>query len=171
MSSLRLFGDFGPPAFRSYVDPPPKARWWPIIAAFVTGAVFVLAVRGLPQHRTEGTPTTHIYALHDRSSLEYAGAVTTPTITRAEPTKFLEVQEERPPPKEDQSTISPALEILVKPTDIAQSPVETRHSTAKTHSKASKRHVARKSRRHERNDAYARYYGTGRYGGYGGYWR
>jgi hypothetical protein len=169
MSSLRLFGDFGPPAFRSYVDAPPKARWWPIIAAFVTGAVFVLAVRGLPQHPTEGTPTTHIYALHDRSSPEYAGAVTTPTITPAEPTKFLE---ERLPIQEDQPVISPALEILVKPTDIAQSPVEMRRSTAKTHSKASKRHVARKSRRHERNDAYARYYDTGRYyGGYGGYGR
>lgn len=128
MSSLRLFGDFGPPAFRSYVDPPPKARWWPIIAAFVTGAVFVLAVRGLPQHRPEGAPTNHIYALHDRSSPEYAGAVTTPTITRAEPTKFLEVQEEGPPIQEDQPTISPTLEILAKPTDIARSPVETRHS-------------------------------------------
>jgi hypothetical protein len=172
MSSLRLFGDFGPPAFRSYIDTPPEARRWPIIAAFVTGAVFVLVVQGLPQHRTEGTPTTHIYALLDRSSPEYADAVTTPAITRAEPTKFLEVQEERPPIQEDQSTISPALEILVKPSDIAQSPVETRHSTAKTHSKASKRHVARKSRRHERNDTYARYYDTGRYyGGYGGYWR
>ena len=35
-----------------------------------------------------------------------------------------------------------------------------------------KRHVARKSHRHERNDAYARYYDPGRnsyYGGYGGY--
>jgi len=172
MSSLRLFGDFGPPAFRSYIDTPPKARWWSIIAAFVTGAVFVLAVRGLPQPRTEGTPTTHIYALHDRSSPEHADAVTPPTITRAEPTKFLEVQEERPPIQEDQPTISPALEILVKPTDIAQSPAELRHSAAKTHSKPTKHHVARKSRRHERNDAYARYYDTGRYyGGYGGYWR
>ena len=76
MSSLRLFGDFGPPAFRSYIDTPPKARWWSIIAAFVTGAVFVLAVRGLPQPRTEGTPTTHIYALHDRSfaSLQFTKA-------------------------------------------------------------------------------------------------
>jgi hypothetical protein len=172
MSSLRLFGDFGPPAFRSYVDAPPKTRWWPIVATFVTGAVFVLAVHGLPQRRAEVTPTTHIYAVHNRSSPEYAGAVTTPTITRAGPTKFLEVQEERPPIHEDQPAISPALEILAKPTDIAQSPVETQHSMANTHSKASKRHVARKSRRHERNDAYARYYDTGRYyGGYGGYWR
>jgi hypothetical protein len=172
MSSLRLFGDFGPPAFRSYVDPPPKARWWPIIAAFVTGAVFVIAVHGLPQRRAEVSPTAHIYALHDRSSPEYAGAVTTPTITRAQPTKYLEVQEERPPIREDQPTISPALEILVKPMDIAQSPPESRHSAAKTHSKPIKRHLARKSRRHEQNDAYARYYDPGRYyGGYGGYWR
>jgi hypothetical protein len=169
MSSLLLFGDFGPPAFRSYIDTPPKTRWWPIVAAFVTGAVFVLAVHGSSQDRAEVTPTTHIYAVHNRPSPEYPGAVTPPTITRAEPTKFLE---ERPPIQEDQPVISPALEILVKPTDIAQSPVETRHSTAKTHSMASKRHVARKSRRHERNDAYARYYDTGRYyGGYGGYWR
>jgi hypothetical protein len=172
MSSLRLFGDFGPPAFRSYIDTPPKTRWWPIATAFVTGAVFVLAVHGLPQHRADVTPTTHIYAVHDRSSPDYARAVTTPTIPRAEPTKFPEVQEERSPIQEDRPVISPALEILAKPTDIVQSPVETRHSTAKTHSKVSKRHVARKSRRHERNDAYARYYDTGRhYGGYGGYWR
>ena len=172
MSSLRLFGDFGPPAFRSYVDAPPNTRWWPIVAAFVTGAVFVLAVHGLPQHRAEVTPTTHIYAVHNRPSPEYPGAVTPPTITRAEPTKFLEVQEERPPIQEDQPTTSPALEILVKPTNIAQSPAELRHSAAKTHSKPTKHHVARKSRRHERNDAYARYYDTGRYyGGYGGYWR
>ena len=172
MSSLRLFGDFGPRAFRSYVDAPPKTRWWPITAAFVTGAVLVLAVHGLPQRRADVSSTTHIYAVHNRPPPDYSGAVTTPTITRAEPTKFLEVQEERPPIQEDQPTISPALEFLVKPADIAQSPVETRHSTAKTHSKASQRHVARKSRRHERNDAYARYYDTGRYyGGYGGYWR
>jgi hypothetical protein len=64
------------------------------------------------------TPTTNIYAVHNLPS-DYAGAVTTPTITRAEPTKFLEVQEERPPIHEDQPAISPALEILVKPTDIA----------------------------------------------------
>jgi hypothetical protein len=172
MSSLRLFGDFGPPAFRSYIDAPPKTRWWPIVAAFGTTTVCVLAVHGLPQRRAEVSPTTHIYVVHNRSSPEYAGAVTTPTITRAEPTKFLEVQEERPLIQEDQPTISPALEIFVKPTDIAQSPAESRHSAAKTHSKPKKRHVARNSRRHERNDAYARYYDTGRYyGGYGGYWR
>jgi hypothetical protein len=172
MSSLRFFGDFGPPAFRSYIDASPKTPWWPIVAAFVTGAVLVLAVYGLPQHRAEVSPTTHIDAVHNRPSPDRAGAVTTPTITRAEPTKFLEAQEERPPTRKDQPVISPALEILAKPTDIAQSPVETRHSTAKTHSKAPKRHVARKSRRHERNDAYARYFDTGRYyGGYGGYWR
>jgi hypothetical protein len=171
MSSLRLFGDFGPPAFRSYIDDSPKNRWWPIVAAFVTGALFVFAY-GLPQHRAEVSPTTHIYAVHSRPSPDRAGAVTTPTITRAEPTKSLEAQEERPPIQKDQPVISPALEILAKPSDIAQSPVETRHFTAKTHSKASKRHVARKSRRHERNDAYARYYDTGRYyGGYSGYWR
>jgi|SRR5262249_6112397 len=171
MSSLQLFGGFGPPAFRSYVDAPPKTRWWPIVAAFVIGAVFVLAVHGLPQRRAEVSSTTHIYAVHNRSSPEYPGAVTSPTIMRAEPTKFLE---ERPPIQEDQPVISPALEILVKPTDIAQPPVETRHSTAKTHSKASKRHVARKSRRHERTDTYARYYDQRRnsyYGGYAGYWR
>jgi hypothetical protein len=172
MSSLRLFGDFGPPAFRSYIDTPPKTRWWPIAAAFVTGAVFVLAVHGLPQHRAEVSSATDIYAVHNLPSPDYAGAVRTPTITRAEPTKFLDVQDERPPIREDQPTISPALEILVKPMDTAQSPVETRPFAAKTHSKAAKRRVARKSRRHERNDAYARYYDTGRYyGGYGGYWR
>jgi hypothetical protein len=98
MSSLRLFGDFGPPAFRSYVDAPPKTGWWPIVAAFVTGAVFVLAVHGLPQRRAEVSSTTRIYAVHNRSSPEYPGAVTTPTITRAEPTKFLE---EPPPIQED----------------------------------------------------------------------
>ena len=169
MSSLRLFGDFGPRAFRSYVDAPPKTRWWPITAAFVTGAILVLAVHGLPQRRADVSSTTHIYAVHNRSSPEYPGAATTPTITRVEPTKFLA---ERLPIQEDQSVVSPALEILVKPMDIAQSPIETRRSTAKTHSKAAKRHVARKSRRHERNDAYARYYDAGRYyGGYGGYWR
>jgi hypothetical protein len=171
MSSLRLFGDFGPPAFRSYVDAPLKIRWWPIVAAFVPGAVFVLAVHG-SQHRAEVSSATDIYAVHNLPSPDYAGAVRIPTITRAEPTKFLDIQEERPPIREDQPTISPALEILVEPMDTAQSPAESRHSAAKTHSKPTKRHVARKSRRHERNDAYARYYDTGRYyGGYGGYWR
>ena len=165
MSSLRLFGDFGPPAFRSYIDPPPKIRWWSIVAAFVMGAVFVLAVHGLPQRRADVSSTTHIYAV--QKSPEYPGPVTRPAIMRADP-----IQEERPPIQQDRPAISPALEILVKPADIAQSPVESRHSAASALSKASKRHVARKSRRHERSDTYARHYDSGRYyWGYGGYWR
>jgi hypothetical protein len=65
MSSLRLFADFGPPAFRSYIDTPPKTRWWPIVAAFVTGVVFVLTVYGSPQRRAEETSTTQIYAVQE----------------------------------------------------------------------------------------------------------
>jgi hypothetical protein len=171
MSSLRLFGEFGPPASRSYIYTPPKTRWWPILAAFVTGAVCVLVVRGLPQHRVEVTSTRQIYTGHDPQSIDYAGAVTTSTITRSEPVKF---QEERPPTQDDQPAISPALEVIVKPTDSGESPVQARHSAAKGHHVTTKRHVARKSHRHERNDAYARYYDPGRnsyYGGYDGYWR
>jgi hypothetical protein len=128
MSSLRLFGEFGPPASRSYIYTPPKTRWWPILAAFVTGAVCVLVVRGLPQHRVEVTSTRQIYTGHDPQSIDCAGAVTTSTITRSEPVKF---QEERPPTQDDQPAISPALEVIVKPTDGGESPVQARHSAAK----------------------------------------
>lgn len=168
MASRRLFGEFGPPAFRSYIYTPPKTRWWLILAAFVTGAVCVLAARGLPQHRAEVTSTPQTYTVHNLRSPDSAGAVTAPTITRSEPVRF---QEERPLTQEDQTAISPALEVIVKAMDIGESPAQARHSAAKRHPVTTKRHVARKSRRHERNDAYARYYDPGRNSYYGGHWR
>jgi len=169
MSSLRLFGEFGPPAFRSYIYTPPKRRWWPLLAAFGGGAVCVIAVRGLPQHRTEATPTLQIYTVPNVPPAETGAIMQDPALTRPEPAKF---QEERPLIQGDQAV---ALKVIAEPTDIAQSSVHTPHLAAKTHSTAKKRHVAGKSRRHERNDnAYARYYDPGRnsyYGGYGSYWR
>jgi hypothetical protein len=168
VSSLRLFGEFGPPAYRSYIYTPPKRRWWPLLALFGAGAVCVMAVRGLPQHRTEATPTLQIYKVPNVPPAETAAIMQDPALTRPEPAEF---QVGRPLIQEDQ----PALKVIAEPTDIAQSPVHTRQLAAKTHSTTKKRHVARKSRRHERNDAYARYYDPGRnsyYGGYGSsYWR
>jgi hypothetical protein len=80
------------------------------------------------------------------------------------------LQEGHPLIGADQPTISPSLKIIAEPIEIAQSRrLVTKERVTKN------RHVARKSRRHERDDAYARYYDPRRnsyYGGYGSsYWR
>jgi hypothetical protein len=119
-------------------------------------------VRGLPQHRTEATPTLQIYTVPNVPPAETGAIMQDPALTRPEPAKL---QEERPLIQGDQAV---ALKVIAEPTDIAQSSVHTRHLAAKTHSTAKKRHVAGKSRRHERNDnAYARYYDPGRNSYYG----
>ena len=66
-------------------------------------------------------------------------------------------QESRPLTREDQPTISPSLKIIAEPIDAAQS----RQLAAKGRATTT-RHLAHKSRRHERNDAYARASGSWR---------
>jgi hypothetical protein len=154
MSSRRLFGAFSPqPSSPSpYIYSPPKRRWLPLLAAFGCGAVGVLVVSALPASRANVTPTLRIY--------------TSPQVSLPDGT-FLAVappQPGQPParrPEErslaaqgDQPTIPPSLKIMAEPIDTVQVAAKGRATTT--------RHVAHKSRRHERNDAYARASGSWR---------
>ena len=152
----------------SYIYAPPKRRWLPLLTAFGVGAACALAAFALPSTRSDVTPTVRIY--------------TPPNVSSPPNNTFLAVAEPQPaqPPAKlqeghpligaDQPTISPSLKIIAEPIEIAQSRrLVTKERVTKN------RHAARKSRRHERDDAYARYYDPRRnsyYGGYGSsYWR
>jgi hypothetical protein len=157
MSSLRLFGAFSPPPIRkspyTYAAPP-KKRWLPLLTAFGCGAVCVLAVSAWPAGRAHLTGPLRIYtspevALPDGNFL----AVAQPQPGQR-PAK---AQEGRPLAQENQPTISPSLKIIAEPIDATQSRQVAAKARATTH-----RHVARKSPRHERNNAYARAYGSWR---------
>lgn len=156
MSSLRLFEAFSPPPFRPspYTYAPSKRRWLPLLAAFGCGAVCVLAISVWPASRAYVKPPLRVYAspevaLPDSTFL----AVAQPRPGQL-PAK---AQESRPLTQEDQPTISPSLKIIAEPIDAAQS----RQLAAKGRATTT-RHVAHKSRRHERNDAYARASGSWR---------
>jgi hypothetical protein len=171
MSSLRLIGDFGPPAVRSYVNTRRKARWWPVLAAFGAGAACFVLVYGPPAHRAEVQTALHVYEMPKGPQPDYVAPVTlqTPVALQAQPTapEPAKAQADRSVTPTDHATGLPALELISGP-ETAQSSEPTRHVAAKRHQAAS-RHVATKSRRHERHNAYARYYAPGRYGYYGGY--
>jgi len=165
--SLRLFGEFGPPAFRSYIDTPPKRRWLPLLVALGVGGPCVLAAFALPLSRADVKPTVRIYTPPNISPANNTFLAVAEPQPAQPPAKL---QEERPLIEADQPTISPSLKILAEPIDIAAPP---RRLATKGRATTNRR-VARKSRRHERNDAYARYYDPRRnsyYGGYAGYWR
>jgi hypothetical protein len=135
--------------------------------ALGVGGTCVLAVFALPVSRVDVKPTVHVYTPPNISPTNNTFlAVAEPQPARP-PDKL---QEERPLIEADQPTISPSLKIIAAPIDIA---VQSRRLATKGRP-ATNRHVARKSRRHERNDAYARYYDPRRnsyYAGYGSYWR
>jgi hypothetical protein len=153
MSSLRLFGAFSPPPIRpspySYVAPP-KKHWLPLFAAFGCGAVCVLAISALPASRAHVTGPLRIFtspevALPDGNFL----AVAPP-----QPGQPSATQAGRAPAEDNQPTMSPSLKIIAEPLDAGQS---RQAAKGRTH-----RHLARKSPRHERNNAYARAYGSWR---------
>jgi len=157
MSSLRLFGAFSPPSIQpspyTYVAPP-KKRWLPLLAAFGCGAVCVLAISALPASRAHVTGPLRIFtspevALPDGNFLAVA-----PPQAGQRPAKS---QEAGSPAQENQPTSSPSLKIIAEPIDVGQSRQSAAKGRAATH-----RHIARKSPRHERNDAYARAYGSWR---------
>jgi hypothetical protein len=166
MSSLRLIGDFGPPAVRSYVSTRRKTRWWPALAAFGAGAACIVLMYGLPAHRPELQTALHVYAMPKGPQPDYAA----PVALQAQPTppEPAKTPEERALASTDHATGLPALELISGP-EVAQSSEPTRHAAAKRHRAAASRHVATKSKRHERYNAYARYYAPGRYGYSGSY--
>jgi hypothetical protein len=163
MSSLRPFGAFSPPPFRAspYTYAPPKRRRLPLLAAFGCGAVCVLAISALPVSRAYVTPTLRVYTAPTVPLPDGAFLAVAQPQPKQLPTKL---QEERPLAQGDQPTISPSLKVIAEPIDTAQA----RQPVAKGRATTT-RHVAHKSRRHERNDAYARAYGSRRnsYAGYG----
>ena len=156
MSSLGLLGAFSPPPNRPSpytFAAPPKKRWLPLLAAFACGGICVLAISALPASRAHVTGPLRIFtspevALPDGNFL----AVAQPQPGQR-PAK---AQEEHSLAQENQPTISPSLNIIAEPIDATQSR-QVAKARATTH-----RHVARKSPRHERNNAYARANGSWR---------
>jgi hypothetical protein len=127
----------------------------------------MLAALALPHSRADVKPTVRIYTPPNISPTNNTFLAVSEPLAARPPAKL---QEERPLIEADQSTVSSSLKIIAAPIDIAAQP---RRLAAKVRA-TTNRHVARKSRRHERNDAYARYYDPRRnnyYAGYGSYWR
>jgi hypothetical protein len=127
----------------------------------------VLVAFAWPVTRADVKPTVRIYTptrISPPHETFLAGAEPQP----AQPPAKL--QEGRPLIEADQPTFSPSLKIIAEPIDITAHP---RLLVAKGRA-TTNRHVARNSRRHKRNDPYARYYEPRRnsyYGSYAGYWR
>jgi hypothetical protein len=157
MSSLRLLGAFSPPPIRPSpytFAAPPKKRWLPLLAAFACGGICVLAISAWPAGRAHVTGPLRIYTSPDAALPDGTFLAVAQPQPGQRPAK---AQAERPLAQENQPTISPSLKIIAEPIDATQS----RQVAAKAHA-TTHRHVARKSPRHERNNAYARAYGSWR---------
>jgi len=156
MSSLRLLGAFSPPPNRPSpytFAAPPKKRWLPLLAAFACGGICVLAISAWPAGRAHVTGPLRIYTSPDAALPDGNFLAVAQPHPGQRPAK---AQAERTLAQENQPTISPSLNIIAEPIDATQSR-QVAKARATTH-----RHVARKSPRHERNNAYARANGSWR---------
>src|SRR5258707_10328694 len=105
--SLQLFGEFGPPAFRSYIYP--KRRWLPLLTGFGVGAACALAAFALPSSRSDVTPTVRIYTPPNVSPPNNTFLAVAEPQPAQPPAKL---QQEHPLIGADQPTISPSLKII-----------------------------------------------------------
>ena len=157
MSSLGLLGAFSPPPNRPSpytFAAPPKKRWLPLLAAFACGGICVLAISAWPAGRAHVTGPLRIYTSPDAALPDGNFLAVAQPQPGQRPAK---AQEEHSLAQENQPTISPSLKIIAEPIDATQSRQVAVKTRTTTH-----RHVARKSPRHESNNAYARAYGSWR---------
>lgn len=173
-----------------YFYVPPKRRWWPFLAAFAAGGACVLALFG-PAYRSDGAgaaqrPTAYQVTPGNsttvnspakpstrRASRDPGEVALTPpgsVAAQADPRNQPRVAEPGPPPPEaamasvrpDSPSVPAATEIETTPPNLAAPQAHARQAKASR----AQRH-AKRSRRHEPAEAYARDYDTWGYAGFG----